>query len=293
MFPPPPSHSPALSSSAYFPPEVASGKPLTRRSDLYSLGGVLYTLVTGRPPFSAGSIVELMHKQCYTLPERPANLVPDLPPELDDFICTLLDKNPMRRPSNAAAAIEELEHIRGKLERKGEQVAWPDKLTPDTAEMAALPASLGGMSEAEDSAPVSRPLLKRPLVVMPLFLVVLAALILPFAWPSKSAEELFAAAQPLLASANPDDWDTAFEKYLDPLSREYPERYKDEIATARTKVKDRRELRRAIGEGAKADPRTRRRPRLSRWPSACASRRHGASTTNVGKGRWRVRYSRI
>ena len=78
------------------PPETASGKPLTRRSDLYSLGGVLYTLVTGRPPFAAGSVVELMHKQCYTLPERPAMLVPDLPPELDEFICTLLDKNPAR-----------------------------------------------------------------------------------------------------------------------------------------------------------------------------------------------------
>ena len=34
-----------------------------------------------------------MHKQCYTLPERPAMLVPDLPPELDEFICVLLDKN--------------------------------------------------------------------------------------------------------------------------------------------------------------------------------------------------------
>ena len=52
VFAPPPSHSPAIGSSAYQPPETASGKPLTRRSDLYSLGGVLYTLATGRPPFS-------------------------------------------------------------------------------------------------------------------------------------------------------------------------------------------------------------------------------------------------
>src|SRR4029079_2156808 len=56
----PPSPAPAIGSAAYIPPETASGKPLTRRSDFYSLGGVLYTLVTGRPPFAAGSLVELM-----------------------------------------------------------------------------------------------------------------------------------------------------------------------------------------------------------------------------------------
>jgi hypothetical protein len=256
VFPPPPSHVPAIGSSAYAPPEAASGKPFTRRSDLYSLGGVLYTLVTGRPPFSAASVVELMHKQCYTLPERPAMLVPDLPPELDEFICTLLDKNPARRPGTAAAVIEELERIRGKLERKGEQVAWPAKLTPDTAEAPALPAALGGAGEGRLREPEPRPLLKRPLVVVPLFLAAVAALVLPFVWPTTSADELFASAQPLLASENPDDWDAAFEKYLDPLARKYPDRYKEEISAARTKARDRRELRRAITDGAKASPRT-------------------------------------
>jgi hypothetical protein len=253
VFPPPPGHSPPIGSGAYLPPETASGKPLTRRSDFYSLGGVLYTLVTGRPPFAAGSVVELLHKQCYTLPERPALLVPDLPPELDEFICSLLDKNPSRRPGNAAAVIEDLERLRGKLERKGEKLAWPAKLTPDTAESPALPALLGGAGEGHESEPESRPLLKRPLVVIPLFLLALAALVVPLAWPSKSAEELYEAAQPLLASENPGDWDEALDKYLEPLAQKYPDRYKEEIAAARDRVRDRRELRRALGEGAKVE----------------------------------------
>jgi hypothetical protein len=256
VFPPPPSHVPAIGSSAYLPPEIASGKPFTRRGDLYALGGVLYTLVTGRPPFAAGSIVELMHKQCYTLPERPANLVPDLPPELDEFICALLDKNPTRRPGNAAAVIDELERLRGKLERKGEKLAWPAKLTPDTAEAPALPAALGGLPDGTEPEPVPRPLLKRPLVVIPLFLVAITALVLPFVWPSKSADELFEAAQPLLASENPDDWDVAFEKYLDPLARKYPDRYKEEIAAARVRIRDLRDLRRGVEEGGRPDVRT-------------------------------------
>lgn len=251
----PGSPTPAIGSAAYLPPETASGKPLTRRSDFYSLGGVLYTLVTGRAPFVAASLVELMHKQCYTLPERPAMLVPDLPPEFDEFICALLDKNPTRRPGTAAAVLDELERLRGKLERKGESLTWPAKLTPDTAETAALPASLGGAGE-EEAERVPRPLMRRPLVVVPLFLAVLTGLVLPFVWPSPSAAELYASARPLLESENPSDWETAVEKYLDPLSQKYPDRYVEEVAAAKQKVRDRRELRRVIAEGAKVDPKS-------------------------------------
>ncbi len=254
VVPSPASLTPLLGSAAYSPPETANGKPLTRRSDFYSLGGVLYTLVTGRPPFTAPSLVELMHKQCYTLPERPAMRVPELPAELDEFICVLLDKNPARRPATAAAVLDELERIRGKLERKGERLEWPAKLTPDTAEMAALPAALGEAGTPPQESPEPRPLLKRPAVVIPLFLLVLAALVLPFVWPSPSAEELYAAAQPLLASDNPDDWDSAVSQYLDPLSTKYPDRYAPEVAAARARVKDHREQKRALSEGANLRP---------------------------------------
>ena len=250
---PPPAPVPAIGSAAYLPPETASGKPLTRRSDFYSLGGVLYTLVTGRPPFAASALVELMHKQCYTLPERPAMLVPDLPPELDEFICNLLDKNPGKRPATAAGLLDELERIRGKLERKGMKLEWPAKITPDTAEVAALPATLGGLGDEAEAQPEPRPLLRRPYIVIPLFLVFLAAIILVFAWPTKSAEELYEQARPLLESENPDHWDLAIEQYLDPLSRKYPDRYVEEIAAARAKLKDRRELKRALAEGARID----------------------------------------
>jgi hypothetical protein len=253
---PPPSPSPAIGSAAYIPPETASGKPLTRRSDFYSLGGVLYTLVTGRPPFAAASLVELMHKQCYTLPERPAMLVPELPAEFDDFICGLLDKHPGRRPATAAGLLDELERIRGKLERKGERLSWPAKLTPDTAETAALPAALGGAGSEAEEEHEPRPLMKRPAVVIPLFVAVVAVIVLAFTRPwSAGADELYSAARPLVESENPDDWDRA-DEYLERLSRKYPDRYVDEVAAARSKVRDRRELRRAVADGAKVDPRS-------------------------------------
>jgi hypothetical protein len=254
---PPPTPTPAIGSAAYLPPETASGKPHTRRSDFYSLGGVLYTLVTGRPPFTAPTIVELVHKQCHALPERPAMLVRDLPAEFDELICGLLDKNPTRRPATAAALLEDLERLRGKLERKGEAVEWPAKLKPDTAEMTALPAALGGAADDTDvHEPAPRPLLRRPAVVLPLFVLSVVAIVLPFTWPGKSAEQLWRDAQPLLESNNPADWDKAWDDYLEPLSRKYPDQFADDVAAAKTKVRDRKELRRAITDGAKADPRT-------------------------------------
>jgi tetratricopeptide (TPR) repeat protein len=242
-----------IGSAAYIPPETAGGKPLTRRSDFYSLGGVLYTLVTGRPPFAAASLVELVHKQCYTLPERPAMLIPDLPSELDEFICVLLDKAPSRRPGTAAAVLDELERLRGKLERKGERIDWPAKLTPDTAEMASLAVIPGAGEETEADSP--RPLMRRPLVVLPLLALVVSVLVAAFAWPSKSAEELFAAARPLIDSDTPTDWDEA-EKLLGSLGDKYPDQYAEEVAAARAKLRARRELRRVLIEAVRVDPKS-------------------------------------
>jgi serine/threonine protein kinase len=247
---------PILGTAAYLPPEAASGKAPTRRSDFYSLGGVLYTLLTGRPPFTAATVVELTHKQCYSLPERPGMIVPDLPAEFDEFVCSLLSKDPSRRPSTAQAMLDELERIRGKLERKGESLDWPAKLKPDTAEMAALPPSLGGFGPEPEEAALPRPWLKRPWFVGSLLLLAVLAIVVSFTWSGKSADELWSAAEPLVNSDDPANWDKAWDDYLDPLSRKYPDRYADEVAAAKTRIRDRKELLRAVAEGAKPDMRS-------------------------------------
>jgi hypothetical protein len=98
--------------------------------------------------------------------------------------------------------------------------------------------------------------MKRPLVVIPLFLLVLGALVAPFAWPSPTADELYAAAKPLLESENLEDWQKAVDEYLEPLEQKYPGQYSAEIAAARERVNDRRELKRAITDGAKVSLRS-------------------------------------
>jgi hypothetical protein len=122
--------------------------------------------------------------------------------------------------------------------------------------MAALPASLGGFGPEPDQPPPPRPWLSKPWLVIPLFAMVVGVLILAFAWPGRSAEELWAAAEPLVNSEDPADWDRAWNEYLEPLSSKYPNRYAEEVAAAKSRIRDRKELQQAIADGSKPDRRS-------------------------------------
>src|SRR5262245_35015592 len=98
----------------YLSPEQAKGAQVTKRSDLYSLGVVLYTLVTGRTPFE-GDPVELLHKHQYGQVERPSRLVPELHHDFEAIILSLLEKDPSRRPGDASVLFRQLDRLRSKL----------------------------------------------------------------------------------------------------------------------------------------------------------------------------------
>ena len=80
---------------AYVAPESAEGRPQTSAVDIYGAGILLYELVTGRPPFSGGSALEVLHQHLSAEPRRPST-VPD---PLWTVIERCLSKNPARRPS--------------------------------------------------------------------------------------------------------------------------------------------------------------------------------------------------
>src|SRR6185312_13743536 len=71
-----------VGTAEFLSPEQASGKPVTKRSDLYSFGVVLYTLVTGRTPFEGPTFLDLLHKHRYAQFDKPQRLVPELPYEI-------------------------------------------------------------------------------------------------------------------------------------------------------------------------------------------------------------------
>jgi hypothetical protein len=103
--------------------------------------------------------------------------------------------------------------------------------------------------DADDSEPDTRPLMSRPLVVIPLFLLVLGAILALVFWPRPSADDLYRKAEPLLASDDPADWERAWDEYLEPLSERYPDQYAAEVEAARAKIGDLRDLRRAVRQG--------------------------------------------
>src|SRR5438445_7700317 len=84
------------------PPEQAVGGEVTARSDLYSLGAMLYEMVCGRPPFVGDGTVAIIGQHLNTPPVAPSWHVPDLPPGLEALILRLLEKDPGRRPAAAS-----------------------------------------------------------------------------------------------------------------------------------------------------------------------------------------------
>jgi len=93
-----------LGTAAYLSPEQASGGPTGPQSDLYSLGCVLFEMITGAPPFTADSAVGLAYCHVHEDPGPPSARRPGVPAELDWIIGRLLAKDPSARPPGAAAA---------------------------------------------------------------------------------------------------------------------------------------------------------------------------------------------
>jgi PAS domain S-box-containing protein len=85
----------------YLPPEAAVGRTLDPRANLYSLGVVLYELMTGFRPFEADSPVELMKQHLRHSPTPLRQLRPDVPLELENIVLRLLEKRPSRRYQTA------------------------------------------------------------------------------------------------------------------------------------------------------------------------------------------------
>jgi DNA-binding NarL/FixJ family response regulator/tRNA A-37 threonylcarbamoyl transferase component Bud32 len=98
-----------IGTPAYLSPEQAQGHTLDHRTDIYSLGIVLYEMLTGHLPFDADEIPALLLQQVRQPPPPPRLMKPDLPVELERVILRLLEKNPVRRYPNGEAVAAALE----------------------------------------------------------------------------------------------------------------------------------------------------------------------------------------
>ena len=98
-----------LGTAEYMAPEQADGRGVTDRCDQYSLGGVLYALLAGRPPFRAKSLVEMLQLQRFSEPEPLTRFAPQTPAELARIVHQLLEKDPQNRFANTLILSRSLE----------------------------------------------------------------------------------------------------------------------------------------------------------------------------------------
>lgn len=153
-----------MGTPTYMSPEQCQGGELDGRSDLYSLGVVLYEIATGSPPFRVKSLSEAVFKHISTPPEPPSSIQPDLPPALEDVILRCLAKRPEDRFANGRELANALDGALGDTELRTIITAprpdvaatpTPISITPLASAPASAPATPQKASAPQAPAPPS------------------------------------------------------------------------------------------------------------------------------------------
>ncbi|MFW5696332.1 MAG: protein kinase domain-containing protein [Phototrophicaceae bacterium] len=137
-------HGMVIGTPAYLSPEQAQGMKLDHRTDIYSLGIVLYEMATGQLPFNADDIGALLLQQVKQPPPPPRLIVSELPTALETVIIKCLEKNPSRRYQSCSALSTALDTVMPKAtdtdgDTLSQRPAWADTL--QTARPGGSPAA--------------------------------------------------------------------------------------------------------------------------------------------------------
>ncbi|HEV2065121.1 MAG TPA: protein kinase [Thermoanaerobaculia bacterium] len=187
-----------IGSPAYMSPEQIRGDKIDGRSDFFSLGVVLYELLTGARPFPGDSITTLVYQILHTEPRDPLSLRSDLPPEAREVFARLLAKQPEIRPAHADEFIREIDRLVAELVK-----------TQVTAIPPVLPVVLPG--GGGPSAPAAQPSRTLTHTLFGLAAVLVAAAVLLAVWRAREKETgpvavraaVTSAALPVAATALP------------------------------------------------------------------------------------------
>ena len=123
---------PALGSPYYAAPEQYDGRECDQRSDVYSLGVVLYELLTGQRPYNGSSLDEIRQAVRIGRPQRPTQIIPAVPPALETLVMQAIDIDPAARPRSAGAMARELRTWLASLPG-APNASWPQSPAGDAA----------------------------------------------------------------------------------------------------------------------------------------------------------------
>ncbi len=145
-----------MGTATYFSPEQAQGAQPDPRSDLYSLGIVMYEMVSGQPPFTGENPVSIAYKQVHDAPQPLVQLVADVPRPFEAIVAKLLAKDPKLRYPSAGALRDDLRRFRNDEPVQALAAAASAKglTTPGGAAGGAIPAAVAaGATTAAPTIP--------------------------------------------------------------------------------------------------------------------------------------------
>jgi serine/threonine protein kinase len=125
----------------YMAPEQIKGHRGDARTDLYSLGAILYEMLTGQVPFPHETIYAAMHAKTESMPPSPRSLRPEVSPELEEIVLSLLERDPAHRPESAFEVREKLAHPKSVV-----LVDRTDRPSPGLPAGARLAVGLAGLA---------------------------------------------------------------------------------------------------------------------------------------------------
>jgi serine/threonine-protein kinase len=134
-------------SPLFMSPEQATSEEVDGRSDIYSLGAVMYFMATGRAPFNHASPLKVMIAHASDDPEPPRYVNPEVPPELEEIILRSLEKRPEDRYQTVAELREALDHVPTESD-------WNARLAADWWENYGCPQRKAFCAEAVELAAV-------------------------------------------------------------------------------------------------------------------------------------------
>ena len=225
-----------VGTAAYMSPEQCRGsRNITFKSDLYSLGVMLYELLTGRKPFTADTAMDMFLKHSKEPFAPPSQWVIECPPWLNTIICQLMEKKPEQRPQSAAMVGMALQSVK-------EKMAAQQSAAEDTARKRRVDRTSTDVPLDDTDKDAARALLgkkKRKKKAQPFYtrgwftiaalgtIAVTAVVVIYFAFlRTASAESMFAEAQALMKSASEERREEARKGPIADFLRLYPDHEK-------------------------------------------------------------------
>ena len=235
-----------IGTAEYMSPEQAQGQRATKRSDVYSLGAVVYVMLTGRPPFTGQTALDIVQKHRTAQFDSPRRFVSDIPHWLDEIVCTCLEKKPEDRYPDAYVLSLRLQEVPKKVDLASGNVTRADEVVDATDETVAagteeldVPQEFGGtlmrdlvrahIEEQQAGSKVAG-IFDNVWVLLGLLGLLIVGGVVWYQSTQLTPEEQFARGQELMEHPAGAGWEEARQKYFEPLMEQDPDTWREQIA---------------------------------------------------------------